>query len=163
MSSISKRKAGTWRIVWTAVQFNFLFWWQPVVHWATSALSLQLMALFTAFLAPPPRFCTSETAAQHPPLPFLPLWTSKLCPFLHWSCKTIWTIRNTNMHTNHLYTPHKNHGIFCFYCHGNFPRYLFLNQCGAMWCLETLKLFLTEHFQSFTRVYNWKKKTATLW
>ena len=50
------------------------------------ALSLQLMALFTGFLAPPPPplpppTCTSETAALEPRRSLLPLWTSKLCPF----------------------------------------------------------------------------------
>lgn len=104
MSSISKRKAENWRIVWTAVQFNVLFSWQPVVHWATSALSLQFMALFTAFLAPPPRFCPSETAAQHPPLPVLPLWTSKLCPFLHWGCKNLNYNTHKHAHESPLHT-----------------------------------------------------------
>lgn len=50
------------------------------------ALSLQLMALFTGFLAPPPPpppppTCTSETAALEPRRSLLPLRTSKLCPF----------------------------------------------------------------------------------
>ena len=115
------------------------------------ALSLQLMALFTGFLAPPPPplpppTCTSETAALEPRRSLLPLWTSKLCPFCT-GAATLWTIVHTHTHT-HTHTwitfaqnTHR-HETFCFYrrCRSVFPLRLFFFISAERWDILDLKL-----------------------
>ena len=92
------------------------------------ALSLQLMALFTGFLAPPPPppTCTSETAALEPRRSLLPLWTSKLCPFCT-GAATLWTLVHTHESPLHRTHTDMRHFVFIDGADQCFPSDFFLS------------------------------------